>query len=91
MSDTIPSSAVPEVVAGEKESATLTLIKIGGPVLASVLILVSAIISLAFPDRMPSWMAALPILAGLDAAIIAAAFGGPAIKRAQESRGVQGG
>jgi hypothetical protein len=79
-----PSTAVPVVVAG-KEAVTLTLIKVGGPVLAAVLILVSAIISLALPDRMSPWMAALPILAGLDAAIIAAAFGGPAIKRAQEA------
>ena len=79
------------MVAGAKEAATLTLIKVGGPVLAAVLIVVSAIIALALPDRMPSWMSALPILAGLNAAIIAAAFGGPIVKRSQEARnGVEG-
>jgi hypothetical protein len=77
------------VVAGERESWTLTLIKVGGPVLAAILILVSSIISLALPDRMPSWMSALPILAGLDAAIIAAAFGGPVLKRAQEAKAAE--
>lgn len=84
MADANPSPAVTGVVAG-KESWTLTLIKVGGPCLAALLSLVSAIIALGLPDRMSSWMAVVPILAGLDAAIIAAAFGGPAIKRAQEA------
>lgn len=86
MGDTTPSVAgeLVTLVAG-KESWTLRLIKVGGPALAAVLTLVSSVIAVALPDRMPSWMAALPILAGLDASIIAAAFAGPAIKRQQEA------
>jgi hypothetical protein len=85
MGDTTPSTggAYPVVVAGE--SWTLTLIKVGGPVLAGLLTLVSSIIAMFLTDRMPEWMAALPILAGLNASIIAAAFAGPAIKRQQEA------
>ena len=82
-----PGGEYPVVVAGTaKESWTLTLIKVVGPALAGLLSLVSAILALALPDRMPSWMSALPILAGLDASIIAAAYSGPIVKRAQEAK-----
>lgn len=88
MSDTTstPGGEYPVVVAAPAESWTLTLIKVGGPALAGLLSLVSAIIALGLPDRMASWMAVVPILAGLDAAIIAAAFGGPIVKRSQEAK-----
>lgn len=87
MSDVTPSPAVPGVVAAPaKENWTLTLVKISWPVLAAILVIVTSVISLGLPDRMSTWMSALPILAGIDAAMGAVAFGGPAIKRAQEAR-----
>jgi hypothetical protein len=87
VADLNPSPADTGVVANPaKESWTLTFLKVSWPVLAGILVLVSSIVTLFLPDRMSLWMSALPILAGIDAAMGAAAFGGPALKRAQETR-----
>jgi hypothetical protein len=77
-------AAVPGVVANPaKENWTLTVLKVAWPVIAFILVVVTVVIALGLPSRMGTWMAALPILAGIDAAMGAVAFGGPAIKRAQ--------
>lgn len=68
------------------DSWTLTLIKAMWPVLVAVLVLVSALIAMAWPDRMAAWGTALPLLSGLVVAMGTAAWGGPALKRAQEAR-----
>lgn len=84
---TDPSPAVPGVVANPaKENWTLTVLKVSWPVIAFILVVVTVVISLGLPDRMSTWMSALPILAGIDAAMGAVAFGGPAVKRMQEAR-----
>ena len=87
MSDASPTGtgAVVPVVAGAKENWTLTVLKVAWPVIAFILVVVTVVISLGLPDRMSTWMAALPILAGIDAAMGAVAFGGPALKRKQEA------
>ena len=73
----------PAVVAGE--SWTLKLVKVEWPILAAVLVLVSAVIALFAPDRMAAWGQALPILSGIVTVMGGVAFGGPALKRAQEN------
>lgn len=77
--------ATPAVVEGD--SWTLKLVKVEWPILAAVLVLVSATIALFLPDRMVAWGTALPILAGIVTVMGGVAFGGPAIKRAQQNGG----
>lgn len=93
MSEQNPSPAVTGVVASPaKDAWTLRLLKAAWPTEAAVLILVTVAIILGLPDRMGAWMPALSVLAGIVAAQGAVAFGGPAIKRAQEAaRGGNGG
>lgn len=73
----------------KKDSWTLVLIKAMWPWLVAVLVLVSSVIAIGWPTRMSAWAVALPILAGLVTAMGAAAWGGPALKRAQEAKRVR--
>lgn len=70
----------------KKDSWTLVLIKAMWPWLTAALVLVSAVIAIAWPDRMSAWGQALPLLVGLVAAMGTAAWGGPALKRSQEAK-----
>jgi hypothetical protein len=66
------------------------LLKAAWPLLVAVLVLVSAVVAVGMPDRMAAWGVALPLLSGMVIAMGAAAFGGPAVKRAQEIRSDEG-
>ncbi len=68
-----------------KEAWTLTLIKVVWPALGALLTLTTIVLTFGWPDRMAAWTPALALLLGLDAAMGAAAFGGPAVRRAQET------
>ena len=70
---------------GKPESGALKFLKHAWVVLACWLALVSSVVVLFFPDRLGGWSTVLTILAGLDLGMGGAAFGGPAIKRAQEN------
>ena len=70
----------PEV---KQDSWTLVLIKAMWPWLTAALVLVSAVIAMAWPERMAAWGQALPLLVGLVAAMGTAAWGGPVLKRKQ--------
>lgn len=82
------TGGLPVVVAGD--SWTLKLVKVEWPILAAVLVLVSAIVALFMPERMTAWGQALPILAGIVTVMGGVAFGGPAIKRSQEASRANG-
>jgi len=51
---------------------------------AAAVVLATIVLIFVFPDRMPAWVSALPVVGAIIAAQGGAAFGGPAIKRAQE-------
>jgi len=52
----------------------------------AVLVIVGIILVFAFYSRIPGFVSMLPLLSTLIAAQGGAAFGGPAIKRAQENK-----
>lgn len=83
----MPAAGGPTPAAVAGDSWTLKLVKIEWPILAAVLVLVSAIIALFLPDRMAAWGTALPILSGVVTVMGGVAFGGPALKRAQQNGG----
>lgn len=93
MSDVNPGIAGETILVATpaKEAWTLTVLKVAWPTLAALLVVTTVILALALPDRMPVWISAMPFLSGIVVAMGAAAFGGPAIKRAQEARNGNGG
>jgi len=63
----------------------LKLIQRAWVIEAALIVLTTVVLIFALPERMPVWVSALPLLGVIIAAQGGAAFGGPALKRAQEA------
>lgn len=64
----------------------LDFIKYAWVVQAGLLTVTTIVVQFVAPETMPVWVQALPVLGGLTALEGGAGFGGPAIKRAQETK-----
>ena len=64
----------------------LAFIQYAWVVEAACLVAATVVLAFGWPDRLPDWTAALPVIGGVIAAQGGAAFGGPAIKRAQGAK-----
>ena len=52
----------------------------------AVLVAVGVVLTFGLPERVPAYVSMLPILSGMIVAQGGAAFGGPAISRAQQAK-----